>query len=196
VKPSDFQIRSAPNCPEKAMAKLTNRYNRYDVESKLWIQSRKRVYLYWYRFLQEAEANADYKVDWSIYKAWGGKTAIFPPKSGDFDSFWSANWKTLFGMPDRDGSPLFPLSVRNPRADYQRATLLVYQISRDYPQKTNIQVLHDLINRIPDDSGSDYLLNLKKLAGDVSRYEYAARTVSRLRLESGPINRLERRQAA
>ena len=163
------------------MAKLTNRYNRYDAESQLWIEARKRIFLYWFRYLQEAEASPDYEVDWRRYDAWGGRAAVYPPRSGDFDEFWQASWKTLFGMPTRDSTPLFPLSIRNTQADHHRATLLVYQISRTHPQKTNIQVLDEARARIPDDCGSRYLLNLKRLAVDPGQYEYAARTVSRLR---------------
>ncbi len=29
-----------------------------------WIDARKRVYLYWFKFLQHAERSADYTVDW------------------------------------------------------------------------------------------------------------------------------------
>ena len=42
-----------------------SKYVRYNKKSGLWITQRKRLYLYWFKFLRIAEQNADYKVDWS-----------------------------------------------------------------------------------------------------------------------------------
>ena len=42
----------------------------------LWIQQRKRVYLYWSKFLQEVELSEKFEVDWNNYDGWGGSNYI------------------------------------------------------------------------------------------------------------------------
>ena len=61
----------------------------------LWISARRRVYLYWFKFLQEAELTNEYKVDWKKYDGWGGANYILGVK---FDEFWKEKWKDLFGV--------------------------------------------------------------------------------------------------
>lgn len=90
----------------------------------LWIQSRKRVYLYWFKFLQEAERSPTHAVDWSKYEAWGGRDAVMNSR---FDDWWEAHWKVCFGMTERLGTPLYPLSTDQPKANAYRMALLVYQ---------------------------------------------------------------------
>jgi hypothetical protein len=90
----------------------------------LWIQSRKRVYLYWFKFLQEAERSTTHTVDWSKYEAWGGRDAVMNSR---FDDWWEAHWKVCFGMTERLGTPLHPLSTAQPKANAYRIALLVYQ---------------------------------------------------------------------
>ena len=38
-----------------------------------WIECRKRIYLYWYKFLRHAEESSEHKVNWKKYDSWGGK---------------------------------------------------------------------------------------------------------------------------
>ena len=90
----------------------------------LWIQSRKRIFLYWFKFLQHAERSQDFVVDWSLYEDWGGSNYILGTK---FDTFWNENWKTLFGIKNEGDSPLFSLSTTQPKADGIRYALLVYE---------------------------------------------------------------------
>lgn len=96
-------------------------WNRY--RDGLWIESRKRVYLYWFKFLKLAELSPDHKVQWNKYREWGGKNAVMNMK---FDVWWEEHWKKCFGCETRDDKPLFPLS-KNHRADNLRYSLLVYQ---------------------------------------------------------------------
>lgn len=90
----------------------------------LWIQSRKRVYLYWFKFLQEAERSTTHTVDWSKYEAWGGRDAVMNSR---FDDWWETHWKVCFGITERFGTPPYPLSTAQPKANAYRIALLVYQ---------------------------------------------------------------------
>ena len=79
-----------------------SKWVRYDTERGLWIPSRKRVFLYWFKFLQEAEKSNDYQVDWKKYKGWGGAKVVLNTK---FDDWWEERWITLFGYEGtRDGA--------------------------------------------------------------------------------------------
>ena len=109
----------------------TSRWNRYDKKNGLWISSRKLIYVYWFRFLQLAEAHPDKKVDWSLYEDWGGKDVICDPDT-KFDVWWRQNWKTLFGY--KEGTkPLYGLSTgpegnSKPQAHGIRYALMVYEL--------------------------------------------------------------------
>ena len=41
-----------------------------------WYPVRMTTYLYWFKFLQEAEVSSEFEVDWKKYKAWGGREEI------------------------------------------------------------------------------------------------------------------------
>ena len=93
-------------------------------QDSLWIQSRKRIFLYWYKFLQHAERSEDYTVNWDRYEGWGGANYVLNTK---FDFFWNENWQKLFGVKKEGDKPLFPLSTKQPKADGLRYALLVYE---------------------------------------------------------------------
>ena len=93
-------------------------------QDSLWIQSRKRIFLYWYKFLQHAERSEDYTVNWDRYEGWGGSNYVLNTK---FDFFWNENWQKLFGVKKEGDKPLFPLSTKQPKADGLRYALLVYE---------------------------------------------------------------------
>lgn len=112
----------------------------------MWIPSRKRVYLYWFKFLQEAERSGTRPVDWSRYAAWGGRDDVMNSK---FDDWWGRNWKRCFGTSSREGSPLFSLSTQQPKADAFRVALLVYQ-HRHLEQAT---LMADAVVRIEKSKG-------------------------------------------
>ena len=87
-----------------------------------WIEARKRVYLYWFKFLQHAEFSSDYTVDWKQYRGWGGANEILGSK---FDDWWEAHWKELFGVKNEGEKAKF--SVNNKaKADGIRYAMLVY----------------------------------------------------------------------
>ena len=106
----------------------TSNWIKYDPKSGLWIQSNKRIYLYWYSFLQHAQNDPSRVVDWSAYQGWGSADEI---KSTKFDPWWRKNWKTLFGY-KQGGEPKFSLSrgangkIR-PKENGLRYALLVYE---------------------------------------------------------------------
>ncbi len=94
-----------------------------------WIAHRKRVYLYWFKYLQEAQLCEDYEIDWSKYDGWGGANEIMGTR---FDDWWQNHWIELFGTKDRTDQPKFPISTKQPKTEALRLSLLCWQ-RRDAP---------------------------------------------------------------
>ncbi len=88
-----------------------------------WIQCRKRIYLYWFKFLRHAEESADHKVQWNKYRAWGGKEAVMNMR---FDDWWEEHWKDCFGLDEKTNTCKHMVSKRH-KADGVRYALLVYE---------------------------------------------------------------------
>jgi len=103
----------------------TSRWNRYDARSGLWIPSNKRIYVYWFKFLQHAENDANRQVDWGKYEGWGGADVVLNTK---FDAWWKNRWKTLFGYKLDETEPMYSLSTQKPQPDGVRYSLLVYEL--------------------------------------------------------------------
>lgn len=104
---------------------------RYDKQSGLWLRHRKRVYLYWFKFLQEAEMSDEYSVDWSKYDGWGGANAVLGMK---FDDWWNDNWQDLFGVQkgadrriDKNAVSKYELTTTRYKTEAIRLALLVWQ---------------------------------------------------------------------
>jgi len=116
----------------------SSRWNRYDASSGLWISSSKRIYTYWFKFLQHAENDPSREVDWTAYEEWGDRDVILHTK---FDAWWKKNWKTLFGYKQDETSPLYSLSTPKPQPDGVRYSLLVYELK--YQPLFNGQVDED-----------------------------------------------------
>ena len=96
-----------------------------------WIPSLKRTYLYWFKFLQEAELHQSYEVDWSKYKGWGGSNYILGTK---FDNFWEENWKDLFGVKNKGDEPRYPLSTTQVKTDAIRICYLILELKKLYQE--------------------------------------------------------------
>jgi hypothetical protein len=114
----------------------TSEWIRY--KDGLWIPYRKRTYLYWFKFLQEAEAAPDteFKVDWNKYRGWGGSNVILGQK---FDTWWEDRWVNLFGVEDRwmdKSKSRFDLTTSRPKTEAIRIALLVYQNRNTPPDWT------------------------------------------------------------
>ena len=110
--------------------KTSSEWIRY--KDGLWIPYRKRTYLYWFKFLQEAERSDEYKVNWNKYRGWGGGKVILESK---FDDWWQSHWKDLFAVETKgvDMSKVrFPLSTTQPKTEAIRISWLVW-LHRDTP---------------------------------------------------------------
>jgi hypothetical protein len=97
----------------------------------LWIPYRKRTYLYWFKFLQEAARSPDFEVNWRKYRGWGGANEVLGSK---FDDWWEDHWKDLFGIENKgDASKSrFQLSTTQPKTEAIRIRWLVW-MHRDTP---------------------------------------------------------------
>ena len=102
-------------------------WNRY--KDGFWIPHRKRVFLYWFKYLQQAELSPRHNVDWTKYDGWGGANAVLGMK---FDNWWDDNWKELFGTKDRSETPKFPISTTRVKTEALRLSLLCWE-RRDAP---------------------------------------------------------------
>ena len=100
-----------------------------------WIECRKRIYLYWFKFLRHAEQSSDHKVQWNKYRAWSGKNAVMNMK---FDDWWEDHWKDCFGIDEETGRSKFYLD-KNPKADGIRYALLCYE-NRDCKSNWDIAI--------------------------------------------------------
>ncbi len=89
----------------------------------MWIPHYKRTYIYWFKFLQEALVNDEFKVDMTKYKGWGGANYIMGVK---FDEFWEEKWKTLFGVKKQGDKPMYPLSTPSPKNETIRICWLIW----------------------------------------------------------------------
>jgi len=105
------------------MSRFTPNSKYVKYRDNTWIECRKRVYLYWFKFLKHAEASPDHKVQWNKYRAWGGKDAVMNMK---FDAWWEEHWKECFGIDEERDNCKYPING-NPKADGIRYALLVYE---------------------------------------------------------------------
>lgn len=110
-----------PKKPKRFTPK--SKHVRYDKASGLWIQGRKRLFLYWFRFLQYAERHPVHEVDWRKYGGWGGKEVVLNTK---FDDWWKDHWKDLFGFAEGE-NPKFAISTTKPKTDGYRYALMVLE---------------------------------------------------------------------
>ena len=105
---------------------MTQKDELHKYRDGLWIQHKKRTYLYWFKFLQEAELSKTHSVDWIRYEEWGGKSMM----NVKFDVWWETHWKDLFGIKKIGPSqsvPRFQISTRQPKTTAIRLSLLVWQ---------------------------------------------------------------------
>lgn len=105
---------------------------------ELYISHRKRVYLYWFKFLQESERSPDLVVNWNKYRGWGGSNVVLGQK---FDEWWEDQWKDLFAVQRLNDKPKFnptgKVNLENIRLSY-----LVYMFRDtpiDYIQKQKVR---------------------------------------------------------
>jgi len=121
-------------------------YVRYDKNSKLWIQVRKRNYLYWYKFLQIC-LRENYKINKKKYVGWDLDTILETP----FDIWWKKHWKKLFGIKQRGDTPLYTVSTSRIKTQSIRISLLVHQyrhVGKNFDISEKIQ-LEETAKRYP-----------------------------------------------
>ncbi|UVW34888.1 hypothetical protein NYF23_12860 [SAR92 clade bacterium H455] len=111
-----------------------SQYIKYDKPNKLWIQHRKVVYLYWFKFLQHAERGDRYTVDWTKYQSWGGCEVVMETK---FDDWWKDYWKDLFAFAEGQPTNAPFYTKKKPEVIAMRTTLLVYGM-RDIGDKWDV----------------------------------------------------------
>lgn len=99
-------------------------YIKHDKSSGLWIQHRKVVYLYWFKFLQHAELDEDFTVDWEKYESWGGKEVVMNTR---FDDWWIDYWKPLFSFTKDDPTSAPFHTKKNPHIEWLRTCCLIYE---------------------------------------------------------------------
>jgi hypothetical protein len=100
----------------------------------LWIPYRKRTYLYWFKFLQEAQMSDEHEVQWKEYRGWGGPNEVLGTK---FDDWWDEHWKQLFGCKERnEKSVRFDLTTIRPKTETIRANLFAWRARNTPPDWT------------------------------------------------------------
>ena len=103
---------------------------KYDTKSSLWIKHRKRIYLYWFKFLQLAEDSDKHNVDWNKYRLWGGKNAVMSMK---FDDWWKKYWKSCFGVEKQGDIAKHDTSSSRIKADGVRYNYYTVYYFHKYP---------------------------------------------------------------
>ena len=142
--------------------KQVSEWVRYDKDAGLWIPYRKMNYLYWFRFLQIAEREPEYSVDWSKYKLWGGQNAVM---GMGFDRWWDNHWVECFGIPDRKDKQKFPFTTTRPRTESIRLSWLCYRF-KDVPRTDDFRIASAHNNRT-----RGFTSNALDVANAVYRFE-------------------------
>ena len=116
----------------------------------MWIPHYKRTYLYWFFFLQSAQASEEFTVDWTKYKGWGGANYIMGVK---FDEFWEEKWKSLFGIKNMTDKPMYPLSTPSPKNESIRICWLIWKY-RNTPIGKRTLTKENRLNIVSTDDGT------------------------------------------
>ena len=139
----------------------------------IWIPHRKRTYLYWFKFLQEAQRSPDFKVNWNKYRGWGGANEVMGSR---FDDWWEDHWKDLFGVEGK-GDVLtkvkFPLTTTQPKTEAIRISWLVWMHRHTPPDYVS------RMSRYGGDThyskrGSNHLAIARKIIATEKRQTYLA----------------------
>ena len=138
----------------------------------IWIPHRKRTYLYWFKFLQEAERSSDFTVNWNKYRGWGGANEVMGSR---FDDWWENHWKDLFGAKGKDVDPTkikFRLSTTQPKTEAIRISWLVW-MNRDTPPDYISKASGKELTRYSK-RGSNHLAIARKIIATEKRQTYLA----------------------
>ena len=97
---------------------------KYDKKNQTWIQHRKVVYLYWFKFLQHAERDPRFEVDWGKYRSWGGSNFVMAAK---FDDWWKEYWLENFGFKKENEERSLFHTKKKPEIAAMRTALFIYE---------------------------------------------------------------------
>jgi len=97
---------------------------KYDKKNQTWIQHRKVVYLYWFKFLQHAERDPRFEVDWGKYRSWGGSNFVMAAK---FDDWWKEYWLENFGFKKENEERSLFHTKKKPEIAAMRTSLFIYE---------------------------------------------------------------------
>ena len=87
---------------------------RYDKKTKLWIPYRKRMFVYWFKFLQIAIVEK-HKINSKMYRGWDIKNINQDTK---FDDWWESHWIKLFSIKQIGDKSKFTLSTTRGKSHY------------------------------------------------------------------------------
>ena len=139
----------------------------------IWIPHRKRTYLYWFKFLQEAQRSPDFKVNWNKYRGWGGANEVMGSR---FDDWWEDHWKDLFGVEAKGVDPTkikFPLSTTQPKTEAIRISWLVWMNRHTPPDYVSRTSRYGGETQYPK-RGSNHLAIARKIIATEKRQSYLA----------------------
>ena len=159
------------------------------VRDGLYIKHRKRVYLYWFKFLQEAEKSPDHKVRWVAYRGWGGSNEILGTK---FDDWWEDNWKGLFGVRTIPGVPKFDIQ-KKVRLERIRLSYLAYMLRdtpNDYIQKERLRFHGSQMGRGAGELAYDPVSNTRQSKTNTLSIAYKIYKSEKSKKRWGPIAHL------
>ena len=106
------------------LSKSKSQYIKYDKKNQTWIQHRKVVYLYWFKFLQHAERDPRFEVDWGKYRSWGGSNFVMAAK---FDDWWKEYWLENFGFKKENEERSLFHTKKKPEIAALRTALFIYE---------------------------------------------------------------------
>ena len=117
-----------------------DKQTKQDDESGLWIKSRKRTYLYWYKFLQVC-LQKKLTIKKEKYRGWDLDTIL----DTKFDVWWKTHWKKLFGVKERTDTPKFSTSSKT-KLESIRMSYLVYHYDR-LGKYANLEIGYRIVKR-------------------------------------------------
>ena len=100
---------------------------KYDSKNKIWLQHRKRIYLYWFKFLQLCLKDSKLKVNMKKYKDWGNREEIINSK---FDDWFKKHGIKLFGTKKQSDKPKIVLITNQPKFDTIHLSYKFYYLIR------------------------------------------------------------------
>ena len=117
---------------------------KFDKESGLWIQNRKRTYMYWYKFLQYCIRYHYQDIKLDKYRGWDIKNI----PDVKFDVWWKVKWKKLFGVKNITDTPKCETSSNRIKIESVRMSYLVcVEDLKESRTQTNSEICYKILKR-------------------------------------------------